>query len=72
MQQLFREDLERACILLAAQRHMRILGILGSMAQKDPNSAKLVYLPRVETYVKTLLQDEILKPVRDWMTGIGL
>lgn len=66
------EDLDRACTLLAAQRHVRILGILGSIAQKDPTSAKLAYLPRVENYVKSLLGNEVLQPFKDWMTAAGL
>lgn len=66
------ETLQNGCYLLAAQRHIRILGILGGLAQKDPNSEKLAYMPRVETYVKRLLQDKALRPVRSWMTSLGL
>lgn len=66
------EALLKAGTILAAQRHTRILGILGSLAQKDPASPKLAYLPRVEAYVHYLLQDPALKPVQAWMTAAGL
>lgn len=66
------EDLQLGCTVLAAQRHVRILGILGSLAQKDAGSQKLEYLPRVESYISYLLGDNALKPVRAWMTGLGL
>lgn len=66
------EALRNACILLAAQRHVRILGILGGIAQKDPASPKLSYLPRVQDYVRHLLKDEALKPMRAWMKAAGL
>ena len=62
----------RSGTVLAAQRHTRILGILGSMAQKDPTSSKLSYMPRVEDYVKYLLQDASMKLILDWMTSAGL
>jgi aminoglycoside/choline kinase family phosphotransferase len=66
------EILQNGCTLLAAQRHVRILGLLGSMAQKDPASPKLEYLPRVESYVSYVLGDLELKAVKTWMTGLGL
>lgn len=67
-----KETLRNGCILLAAQRHVRILGILGALAQKDPASKKLAYLPRVKAYVQHLLQDKALEQVLEWMTATGL
>ena len=66
------EVLQNGCYVLAAQRHTRILGILGALAQKDPNSPKLAYLPRTEKYLKRLLQDRSLKAVRELMGSVGL
>jgi hypothetical protein len=66
------EELLKAATILAAQRHTRILGILGNIAKKQPSSAKLAYLPRVQAYVKHLLQDEALAPFNAWMTVTGL
>jgi len=66
------EALLKAGAILAAQRHTRILGILGNLKRKDPNSSKLSYLPRVEEYVKHVLKDAAVKPVRQWMTEVGL
>lgn len=66
------EVLLKSGTILAAQRHTRILGILGGLAQKDPQSPKLGYLQRVEDYVKYLIHDASMKPVLDWMKSVGL
>ncbi len=59
------DDLRRACRILAAQRHMRVLGIVTRLAQQG-RTEKLAYVPRLENYVKALLQDDALRPVRIW------
>lgn len=65
------EDLRTACRVLAAQRHMRILGIIVQLAQKTGRKDKLAWLPRIQKYLKLLLEDEKLKPVQAWMAKIG-
>lgn len=60
-------ELRTACRLLAAQRHTRILGIVARLALKTGRSEKLAYAPRIWNYLDTLLAEEKLKPVRDWM-----
>jgi aminoglycoside/choline kinase family phosphotransferase len=67
---LAKNDLRRACRVLAAQRHMRVLGILANRALKTGDREKLSYAPRIWDYLGELLQDEALKPVREWVTGI--
>jgi aminoglycoside/choline kinase family phosphotransferase len=66
-------ELTRACHILSAQRHMRILGIVARMAAKG-RTDKLAFLPRIQGYLSRLLEDEALKPVREWvrMAGISL
>jgi len=60
------KELTRACRILAAQRHMRILGIIARTAQKG-HEEKLAFLLRVRDYLNHLLKnDEALKPVRIW------
>lgn len=58
--------------VMALQRHMRILGILGGIAQKTPDSPKLAYLPRVRDYVKYLIQNEHVRPVLAWLADAGI
>lgn len=65
------EELQRSGTILAAQRHTRILGILGGLAQKDPTSSKLSYLPRVEDYIRYLYNTDTMKPVMAWMKSAG-
>jgi aminoglycoside/choline kinase family phosphotransferase len=60
------KELTRACHILAAQRHMRILGIIARLAHKG-RPEKLAYMPRIKAYLGQLLQDEALKPVQKWI-----
>ncbi|HEU0118079.1 MAG TPA: phosphotransferase [Alphaproteobacteria bacterium] len=69
---LLLEELTNACAVLSAQRHMRILGIVASHAQRTGRQDKLAYVPRVKNYLRKLLQNEALKPVRDWVEKEGL
>ncbi|HUY69043.1 MAG TPA: phosphotransferase [Alphaproteobacteria bacterium] len=64
---LSKSDLRRACLILAAQRHTRILGIVANWVAKNGGGAKAGYLTRVRLYLEGLLQDEALRPVRLWM-----
>jgi aminoglycoside/choline kinase family phosphotransferase len=54
------------CHILAAQRHMRILGILTRMI-KTGRADKAAYLPRVQAMLMRLLQHKGLTPVKIWM-----
>jgi aminoglycoside/choline kinase family phosphotransferase len=63
-------DLRRACRILSAQRHMRILGILANRALKTGQRDKLAWAPRTWEYVGELIQDDSLKPVREWVVSI--
>lgn len=67
---LGKDELRKACRILAAQRHMRIFGIIATRALKTGHRDKLAYAPRIWEYLGELLQDEPLKPVREWITGI--
>ncbi len=60
------EDLRRACRILAAQRHTRILGIIVRLAENRAQNGKLAHKPRIRKYLEELLQDEALSPVKAW------
>jgi len=59
-------ELKRACCILSAQRHTRILGILA----KRPEKRGL--LPRTLGYMNYLLRNDALCPVRDWFQKNGI
>lgn len=60
-------DLKRACHVLAAQRHMRILGIIVRNVARTGQNEKLQFLPRIREYLNYLMQEEALKAVRKWL-----
>jgi aminoglycoside/choline kinase family phosphotransferase len=64
-------ELTTACHILSAQRHMRILGVLVAHAQRTGRTDKLPWLPRIEKYLRQLLRDDALRPMRDWMEKYG-
>lgn len=59
-------DLRRACFVLSAQRHMRVLGIVARLAQTG-RSEKLAYVPRMSGYLRELLRCDELAHVRSWL-----
>jgi aminoglycoside/choline kinase family phosphotransferase len=63
------EALKSACHVLAAQRHIRILGIVTQFVQKTGRRQKLAYLPRIWTYLDPLLRDDTLKPLGEWLNA---
>lgn len=60
-------DLKNACQILAAQRHMRILGIIARLVQKTGQREKLEFVPRVSGYLSELLKNEKLLPIKKWV-----
>ncbi len=67
-------DMHRAAQVIAAQRHMRIMGILAQAAARDGRRDKLSYMPRTQAYLENLLKFEVMQPVRDCLVTnkIGL
>jgi aminoglycoside/choline kinase family phosphotransferase len=59
-------DLLRVCKTLAVQRHMRILGLLVKIVNATGQREKLNCMPRIWDYLHFLMQNDALKPVRDW------
>jgi aminoglycoside/choline kinase family phosphotransferase len=64
-------ELRKAAYVLAAQRHVRILGILARLANEQGRTDKLAPMPRVRAHVAALLVDEALGSVRHWFDGSG-
>ncbi|MDD5586520.1 MAG: phosphotransferase [Alphaproteobacteria bacterium] len=59
-------DLRRTCRVLSAQRHTRVLGIVVRLAQSQGRNTMPALLPRVKSYLDTLLRDDALAPVHTW------
>lgn len=68
---LGKKELRAACRILAAQRHVRVLGVIARLAAREKRPEKLVYAPRIWTYLGRLLGDEALRPVGAWMKQNG-
>jgi aminoglycoside/choline kinase family phosphotransferase len=60
-------SLKRACTILSAQRHTRLLGNLVRLADNAGRRDKLVYLPRILNHLKQVLREPYLLPIREWM-----
>ncbi|MDR3424636.1 MAG: phosphotransferase [Alphaproteobacteria bacterium] len=64
---LSQDDLLRACVILSAQRHTRILGIITRLVLRTGRREKLVFLPRIRLHLAHVLREPCLLPVRMWM-----
>ena len=65
------EALKRGCLVLSAQRHMRILGILARLGLRQGRREKLALLPRVKAHLTKLLKEPCLMPVSVWAQSLG-
>ncbi|MDE1900087.1 MAG: phosphotransferase [Alphaproteobacteria bacterium] len=62
-----RGDLMRACTILSAQRHTRILGNLARTSVTRGRADLLDFIPRVRRHLTHILAQPYLLPVRRWM-----
>jgi hypothetical protein len=60
-------DLLRACTILSAQRHMRILGIIARLSFRTGQCDKFAFLPRIRHHLEMILKEPYLLPVRAWV-----
>jgi N-acetylmuramate 1-kinase len=64
---LSQSDLLRACTILSAQRHTRILGIIVRLSHKTGQCDKFAFLPRIRHHLETILKEPYLLPFREWV-----
>lgn len=69
---LSQPDLMRACTILSAQRHTRILGIIAQRAIKTGRRDKLAFLPRIQKHLHKVTNEPYLMPVREWMRSTSI
>jgi tRNA threonylcarbamoyl adenosine modification protein YjeE len=55
-----------ACVILAAQRASKILGIFARLADRDGRPAYLRHIPRLRTYLAACLADPVLSGLALW------
>jgi aminoglycoside/choline kinase family phosphotransferase len=60
-------DLRRACYVLSAQRHARVLGILVRLAETQGRKDMLAHISRVRNCLDGSLRQEALKPIKKWV-----
>ena len=69
---LSQADLVRACTVLSAQRHTRILGVIARLALGSGRRDKLAHIPRIRRHLNDIMGDPCLSSVRAWMENGGL
>ena len=60
-------DMLRACTILSAQRHTRILGTIVRLSTRSDRRDKLAFLPRIRKHLAHILNEPYLEPAREWM-----
>ena len=68
---LARADLQCACYLLSAQRHLRVLGNIARFATDPAKNFRLTYQARIWHYLEQLMQHDALAPLRQWLNDAG-
>jgi aminoglycoside/choline kinase family phosphotransferase len=64
---LSQAELLRACTILSAQRHIRILGIIVNLSLKTGQCDKFSFLPRIRNHLELILSEPFLIPVKKWI-----
>jgi aminoglycoside/choline kinase family phosphotransferase len=63
----FDPDVERVRVAaFAAQRNLKILGIFARLAKRDNKPAYLKHIPRIQGYLRHVLAEPALAPIRSW------
>jgi N-acetylmuramate 1-kinase len=65
--EISQSDLLRACTIVSAQRHMRILGIIVRLSLRTGRCDKFAFLPRIRHHLGHILKEPTLLPVKMWV-----
>ena len=71
-QQLNEKDFMRWYAVLGAQRHCKVLGIFTRLSRRDNKHHYLAHLTRVETLLKSHLNNDDLAPLKSWLAQHNL
>lgn len=67
------DDVSKAWFrVMATQFHCRILGQVFRLAILSGKHDLMRYIPRIQEYIKSALQDPVLKPLADWFKEEGV
>lgn len=62
------EDFATSWAVMAAQRHIRVIGTFARLNVRDGKPHYLEHIPRLWRYMDTCLTHPILAPLKDWLT----
>jgi len=61
------EAFETSWAVMAAQRHIRVIGTFARLKYRDGKPHYMAHIPRLWRYVDTCLKHPVLLPLRDWL-----
>ena len=61
------DDFRKAFVVLAAQRHCKVIGIFSRLAVRDNKTAYLSHIPRVWQLLEEACSSSILLPLKIWL-----
>ena len=61
------DDFRKAFLILAAQRHCKVIGIFSRLAVRDNKTAYLSHIPRVWQMLEDACSSSILLPLKIWL-----
>jgi len=61
------EAFETSWAVMAAQRHIRVIGTFARLKYRDDKPHYMAHIPRLWKYMDTCLEHPILLPLRDWL-----
>lgn len=62
------EDFAASWAVMAAQRHIRVIGTFARLKVRDGKPHYLEHIPRLWRYMDTCLTHPVLAPLKDWLT----
>ncbi len=65
-------EFQKYYAIMVAQRACKILGIFIRLNERDGKPGYLKHLPRIETYLASVLTHDALTPLRSWFASVGI
>lgn len=62
-----REDFDTSWAVMAAQRHVRVIGTFARLCLRDGKPHYLVHMPRLWRYMDGCLSHPVLEPLKEWL-----
>ena len=65
--EMTRDDFETSWAVMAAQRHLRVIGTFARLKLRDDKPHYLEHMPRLWRYMDTCLHHPVLAPLKEWL-----